>query len=307
MMLIFLLLFATYANSQADTPTISKEIIFVSDTQAPLWFEPFLHKTNHNRIATRKILSNILQRRPAAVYILGDVVSLGYSNRQWKPMDIYLDSLRSMGVNVNAILGNHEVLLCAKKGERKFQQRFPNHVKTGYISIFDSVAMVLLNSNFNKLTAIENAKQILWYKQTLDSLDGDPSILFIITGCHHSPYSNSKVVGSSKAVQQKFVSTFFQSKKSRLFLSGHSHNFERFQQQEKDFLVIGGGGGIHQPLLEGKEALPDLLLKYKPLFHYLSIHRTAYILQLTSLFLKTDFTGFEEGEKLSIPLQKHLE
>ncbi len=306
-LLIFFLLFSTRVKSQADTATNNKEIIFISDTQSPLWFEALLHKTNHNKIATKKILSDIVKRHPIAVYILGDVVSLGYSNRQWKPMDLYLDSLRSKGVNVDAILGNHEVLFCAKKGQKKFQDRFPNHVKTGYISIVDSVAVVLLNSNFNKLTTTENATQISWYKHTLDSLDADPSVLFIITGCHHSPYSNSKVVGSSKAVQEKFISTFFLSKKSRLFLSGHSHNFERFRQMEKDFLVIGGGGGLHQPLVKGKEALPDLSANYKPMFHYLSLHRNTNILHLTSLFLKPDFTGFDEGEKISIRLQTPLQ
>lgn len=302
MMPFLLSFFVTIVKSQADTLVSSKEIVFVSDTQAPLWLETIIRKTHNNATATKKIFGDISKRNPAVVYILGDVVSLGYSNKQWKPIDVYLDSLRSKGVSVNAILGNHEVLLFAKNGQKKFQQRFPNHINTGYTNTVDSVAVVLLNSNFNKLSATENEYQIKWYKQTLENLDADPSILFIITTCHHSPYSNSKIAGSTKSVQKKFVSSFFLSKKSLLFLSGHSHNFEYFRQGEKDFLVIGGGGGIHQPLYEGKKALPDLSASYNPMFHYLSIHRFSNSLQVTSVFLKPDFTGFLEGEKLSITL-----
>ncbi|MCY7420275.1 MAG: metallophosphoesterase [Chitinophagaceae bacterium] len=297
---IFLLLFVIFAKGQKTTSAISNEMVFVSDTQAPLWIETLLQKPGNNRFATKKIFNDISDRKPAVVYILGDVVSLGYSNKNWKPMDVYLDSLRNKGIMVHAALGNHEVLLFAKKGQKNFQQRFPDHIKTGYIHTLDSVAVVLLNSNFNKLGSEENTTQIEWYRQTLEKLDADPSILFIITGCHHSPYSNSKVAHSSKPVQQKFVTSFLLSKKSRLFLSGHAHGFEHFRQQGKDFFVIGGGGGLHQPLKKGKHALADLSANYKPLFHYLSIHRHADTLQVTSVFLKPDFTGFKEGEKQSI-------
>lgn len=279
---------------------VGKELVFASDTQAPMWVETLLLKQNNNRVATKDIFDDILKRDPAAVYLLGDVVSLGSSNRQWKPMDAYLQRLRSKGIKVNAALGNHEVLGQSIKGQRKFQQRFPKHVKTGYVDTTDSVAVILLNSNFNSLSAVEDSAQINWYKQTLQALDADSSIQFIITGCHHSPFTNSSIVSSSMGVRQKFLPLFFKSEKSRLFLSGHSHNFEHFQQQGKDFFVIGGGGGLHQPLKRGEGLLPDLAADYKPLFHYLSIKRTGDELRLTSIRLNSDFNGFGEGATFTI-------
>ena len=299
-MLILLLRLAMGAWGQDVTGAVSKELVFASDTQAPQWVETILRKPNNNRTATKMIFGDIAKRLPAAVYILGDVVSLGCSNKPWKPMDGYLDTLRHKGVKVHAALGNHEVMYCAKSGQQKFQQRFPDHVKTGYVSTVDSVAVVLLNSNFKKLSDAEDAAQRSWYQHTLDSLDADPAVVFIISGCHHSPYSNSKVVGSCQAVQEKLVPPFLSSKKSRLFLSGHSHNYEHFRQQEKDFVVIGGGGGLHQPLNVGKDALPDLSLGCKPMFHYLSIRRFGHQLQLTCVLLKPDFSGFEEGERFVV-------
>lgn len=293
---------ATFVSSQAvdTTPLASKELVFASDTQAPMWVETILLKSNNNRVATKDIFDNIVARNPAAVYLLGDVVSKGASNKQWKPMDGYLRRLRSKGIKVNAALGNHEVLVKSKVGQRKFQERFPKHVKIGSLDVTDSVAVILLNSNFGSLSSEEDTAQVNWYKRTLEALDADSSIQFIISGCHHSPYTNSRIVGPSTGVKQKIVPLFLKSKKSLLFLSGHSHNFEHFQQQGKDFFVIGGGGGLHQPLKQGKGLLPDLAADYKPQFHYLSIRRQGDKLEVTSIRLKPDFSSFEEGEKFVI-------
>jgi hypothetical protein len=278
----------------------SSVLAFASDTQAPMWVETIVLKANKNRTATKMVFNNILDAKPASLFLLGDVVNLGYSNRQWKPMDKYLDELRSNHISVNAILGNHEVMGRPKKGQEKFQERFPNHEKTGYVEVVDSVAVVLLNSNFNSLTLQENEKQVDWYKKTLNSLDEDSSIKFIITACHHSPFTNSKVVGQCTPVQQKFVPFYLASKKSRLFLSGHCHGFEHYQVKGKDFFVIGGGGGLHQPLRTGQGCLPDLAEDYKPQFHYLTVKRNEDELEVTSFELKNDFTGFEEGRKFRI-------
>lgn len=288
-------------HAQADVSTAdANEIDFASDTQAPMFIETLWLKPNHNRAATKKIFADINSRKPGSLFLLGDVVNLGYSNKQWKPMSGYLESLRKDSVSVYATLGNHEVMGQTKKGEKKFEKYFPEFNQTGFVEIKDSIAIVLLNSNFGKLSKDENEKQVDWYKKTLQSLDADPAVQFIITGCHHSPYTNSKIVRSSEDVQQKFVPAFLASAKSRLFLSGHSHNFEHYQVQGKDFLVIGGGGGLKQPLKDGKDILPDLAADYKPMFHYLSILRKADRLEVTSFELKKDFSGFDKGLTLEI-------
>jgi hypothetical protein len=113
-MLFFLLVLSTtIAKSQgmqtSDTAS-SKEIIFASDTQAPMWVETLWLKSHNNRAATKKIFSELTERDPSSVFLLGDVVNLGYSNKQWRPMDKYLQNLRDRGIKVSAVLGNHEVM-----------------------------------------------------------------------------------------------------------------------------------------------------------------------------------------------------
>ena len=289
--LLLLCLAASARWSVAQT----REIDFISDTQQPMGVEEVILHPNHNIKATSLLLADMLKQKPIAIYMLGDVVALGSSNQKWHAMDKFLDSCRKNHIPVHGLLGNHDVMWTREAGERNFQRRFPDQVSTGYLNVIDSIAVVLLNSNFKKLSAAEIDKQQHWYTATLDSLDTAAAIKTIIVSCHHAPYSNSKIVGSSTGVQQYFVPAFLKTPKCRLFITGHAHAFEHFDHAGKDFLVIGGGGGLHQPLDTSAKRIPDVAFHYKPMFHYLSIQRKGDTLLLTSHFLKPDFSGVEKG------------
>lgn len=288
-------------TSPGDNPATTG-IAFVSDTQQPMWIEELFLHPDHNTKATAMIFSDILEQKPRAVYLLGDVVALGYRNSKWAAVDTFLDSCHKKGILTFGLLGNHDVMGEAKKGEMNFQKRFPVHVHTGYLSIVDSIGIILLNSNFRKLSATDQSRQQTWYDSTLQNLDSDPGIKGIIVACHHAPYSNSKVVGSSKPVQGRFVPSFIRSRKAILFMTGHSHNFEYFKIKEKVFLVIGGGGGLHQPLDTSQHRLPDLAGGYKPMFHYLKLTIYPERLHLISRSLNKDFSGFTDSFSFDIKI-----
>ncbi|MFD2938171.1 metallophosphoesterase family protein [Spirosoma flavum] len=280
-----------------------REILFLSDTQAPMWVERLVLRTHQNTKATNTIFNEIIQIKPAVLYWLGDIVSLGYRNNKWRIIDQFLANCTTVGTAVYAIMGNHDVMGRPRKGARNFQQRFPEHSPTGYVKITDAIAVVMLNSNFSILSVANLVKQQTWYEQTLKDLDEDPTVKVVIVTCHHAPYSNSKLVGSSTLVQQRFVPAYVRSQKGRLFITGHSHAFERYNFEGKTFLVIGGGGGLRQPLNMSPSRLPDLATDYKPLFHYLSVRREGEGLALTSYCLKKDFSGFSEGYHFEIPAE----
>ncbi|MGN8067415.1 metallophosphoesterase family protein [Mucilaginibacter sp. 22184] len=269
-------------------------IVFVSDTQAPLLVEHVIRKLQHNTRATELIFQDIVNTHPSSLFILGDVVSLGYQNSKWQKMDAYLLACSQNHIPVYALLGNHELMLNARKGATQFQSRFPMHDPAGYVEVVDSFAVVLLNSNFSKMPDSLIKKQDDWYIHTMHRLDEDAAIKWVIVGCHHSPYTNSKVVAPADLVQQKFVPAFVSSKKGILFLSGHSHNFEHFKVRGKDFLVIGGGGGPHQPLSREMKT-PDISENYKPMFHYLEVEPSRDSVKVVSRQLKKDFSGFTDG------------
>lgn len=280
-----------------------QDILFLSDTQAPMWVERLVLRTHQNTKATITIFDEIVRLKPAVLYWLGDIVSLGYRSNKWRIIDQFLAKCTAVGTAVYAIMGNHDVMGRPRKGAKNFQLRFPDHSPTGYVKVTDAIAVIMLNSNFSILSVADMVKQQTWYEQTLKDLDEDPSVKVVIVTCHHAPYSNSKLVGSSKLVQQRFVPAYVQSQKARLFITGHSHAFERYQFEGKTFLVIGGGGGLKQPLNVSPSRLPDLATNYKPLFHYLAVRREGDGLSLTSYCLKNDFSGFSVGYQFDIPAE----
>ena len=280
--------------------TLGKTLAFASDTQAPMLVETILLKPHKNRKATELLFADVLVQQPTVFFLLGDVVNLGYSDRQWRPIDRYLQVLREAKVPVHAILGNHEVMGRPLEGQRKFQERFPDHERTGYLKRFDTTGVVLLNSNFRALSRSEDEQQVAWLQKTLTELDEDGDVHAVIVCCHHSPFTNSRIVKPSKEVEEKFVPLYLNSRKARLFLSGHCHAFEHYKVKGKDFLVIGGGGGLRQPLRQGLGTLADLSPEYKPMFHYIIVTPMGENLMVTSYHIKKDFSGFEEGVRLDI-------
>jgi hypothetical protein len=292
---LFFSFMACCAVAQQKKPVIA----FASDTQQPMWVERIRLKSNHNQKATEMIFEDVDKERPSGFFILGDVVSLGYKNKTWTAIDRYIKHCAKDSIPVYATLGNHEVMLNTRRGTANFKMRFPMYNPAGYTEIIDSVAVVLVNSNFSKMTMAGILAQDNWYNDKIKKLDNDAAIKFIIVGCHHSPYTNSTIVKPSMQVRQNFIPAFINSKKCVLFVSGHSHNFERFDMQGKCFLVIGGGGGLHQPLYT-KEVTHDLAATYKPAFHYLLIRRSNDSLQVVSRQLNPDFSGFGNGMAFSV-------
>jgi Icc-related predicted phosphoesterase len=297
--LFFLIWLFTSAESSIAQNTPAPEIAFISDTQAPLWIEKIFRKTHHNKAATARLLEQIIQLKPRTLFIAGDVTAWSATEKYWQAMDSYLKRCRSAGIPVHALLGNHDVMGSAQKGERNFLKRFPDTRPTGFVCVIDSMAFVLVNSNFQKMKPANVEFQQKWYQTSLDSLTKNPAIKCIVVSCHHAPYSNSKEVGSSKPVQEHFVPLFMQTRKCRLFITGHAHAFEHFNVSGKDFLVIGGGGGIHQRL--GK-TLPDLNPEYKPMFHFLTITRDGNFLKVDSYSLKDDLSPNSKMTILALPI-----
>ena len=255
-------------------------LAFISDTQAPIWIETVALPEKGNKRATRLLFSDLRSCHPARVFVLGDLISLGFLSRAWEDIDRYVTDLRRDSVPVDAIMGNHELMLFSKIGEANFMALFPRHIRTGYVRSADSTAVILLNSNFSRLSKDEESRQMSWYAATLDSLQADPAIRGIIVCCHHSPFSNSKIVGSSVEVQRAFIPLYLATPKCLLFLSGHAHTFEHFQFKGKDFLVIGGGGGLNHPLYQGEEERWKDLSPLKPLFHYITARRESGTLHI---------------------------
>jgi len=300
--LIWFSLSCSLFNSIAISKVSSEKIIFLSDTQDPLWIEKIILSENFNIEASNLILNQVVEERASAVFHLGDLVSIGFDPEAWHRIDRFLTHLKSYQIPFYPTLGNHELLLFPEQGTNEFMRRFPAYQPTGYTVRVGRVAIIILNSNFGYLDDLQKNKQQVWYEHVLDSCQQDSSIRAIIVGCHHSPFTNSMIVASNRDVQNYFLPGFTTTPKTKLFLAGHAHAFEHFHDQGKDFMVIGGGGGLQHPLAFGNRAefrdLSDGSAKRQ--FHYLSIMPSDSSIALMIHMVKADLSGFEVGYQLEI-------
>ncbi len=294
------------ASGSSAIPRVTGDSLlsFVSDTQSPIIFETIRLTSNNNDSAREMIYRALLADRPNGVFHLGDMISLGLYGRSWESADRFLARARTARVPVFPTLGNHELMISPSYGIEQFYERFPWYAKTGYAVRAGRVAVVLLNSNFDQLSARDRPTQVRWLDSTLASFEPDSTVLACILCCHHPPYTNSTIVSPSKDVQESFVPLYLKYPKCRLFLSGHCHAFEHFREGGKDFLVIGGGGGLQQPLLTGTDRRwNDLFPRTteKRMFHYLQCRTGEAGIDLTVRMIKPDFSGFEDACTISIP------
>jgi predicted MPP superfamily phosphohydrolase len=299
------------ANTSPDNADDEQNtIIFISDTQAPMWFEQLFVKTHRNEEATTILLHDLARDSTlSAVFFMGDITAMGSIDHNWTSVDTFLLQLSRNHIPAYAVSGNHDYLLFPGAGLSNLKKRFPSFIQTGYTVQLDNFAVILLNSNFDKLTNSEEKFQQAWYLKELCRLEEDTTIQFIVVGCHHSPFSNSSIVGYSQQVRNEFVPPFLQSTKCKLFVSGHAHTFQHFKDSltGKHFLVIGGGGGLLHTLRPANSDEYQDQVRWNSeyrLFHYLYGMFSKDTLRLTVKMLSSDLSGPNPVYEVDIPIRK---
>jgi 3',5'-cyclic AMP phosphodiesterase CpdA len=297
---------STGLPTSPSAPTIRGDslVLFVSDSQSPIFIEKVKLPSNNNERAREMIFSQMLAERPDGIFTLGDMVSIGLYHRTWVALDDFLDRARKARIPVFPILGNHEVMFYAPYGTAEFRWRFPWYQKTGYAVRAGKLAVTMLNSNFDQLSDLEQSRQLAWLDSTLAAFEGDSTVGVVIVACHHPPFTNSTIVSPSTEVRDSIVPLYLRYSKCKVFLSGHCHAFEHFRHEGKDFVVMGGGGGLQQPLLTGSDVKWEDLFPRKTeirMFHYLRCRITGQGLEITVRMIREDFSDFEDAYALSFP------
>lgn len=298
--IVFSFSVGNYAQpSKQNTPPV---IAFVSDTQEPMLLEKLWLKSDNNEMATREIFRAINQEQNlTALFHLGDITALGFWPWEWNTVSNELFPFWKRGIPVYPAMGNHEYFLFSSLGKNQFFKHFPYIKSSWYAEQVGETAVIILNSNFSDLSDEEIFLQQKWYEEKLRELDGNPSVRYIIVGTHHSPYTNSKVVEPSSEVQRLFVPAFLKAAKCKLFISGHAHTLEHFRNGGKDFLVVGGGGGLLQPILTGREArYKDLYRGQNRTFHYVTIGLQKDSLVVRVKMINMDLGSFGDVYRIGI-------
>jgi len=290
----------SYAGFEEINPRKNCSII-IGDTQSTSHWEFWRERNDKER---KLIVDEITRREPAYVIHLGDLTTRGSSEKHWQEFDDMHKEFRKEEIPYFPILGNHEFYGHDKKALGNYFERFPHlDQRRWYSFTWKNVGLILLDSNFSTLTKEQTEEQFKWYLSELEKFNRDERVDSIIVCCHEPPFTNNRVIPPNKEAKVNFADPFLQFRKTRLFFSGHSHSYERFQVKNKFFVVSGGGGGprhkvsidptkrVYQDLFSGPE------LRF---FHFCEIESHNDTLVFRGIRLESDET-FSVVDLLIIP------
>ncbi len=289
--------YAGFANIQAT----KNRFIIVGDTQRTSHWEFWRERNDGERML---IIGEIAKREPAFAIHLGDLTTRGSSKKHWQEFDDRHKEYREKKIPYFPILGNHEFYGKDKNALQNYYERFPHlGQKRWYRFTWKNVGLLIVDSNFSALTKKQIVEQSQWYWDELKRFEKNAEIDFILVCCHEPPFTNSRVISPNKEVKANFADPFLQFRKTRLFFSGHSHSYERFQMNSKFFIVSGGGGGPRHKVYTDpkKRRYPDLFsgpeLRF---FHFCEIEYRNGTLVFRVLRLESDET-FSPVDPVTIP------
>jgi 3',5'-cyclic AMP phosphodiesterase CpdA len=275
----------------ADVQATKNRFILVGDTQGTSRWEFWRERNDRER---KLIVDEIARREPAFVIHLGDLTTRGSSEKHWHEFDDRHKEFRERKIPYFPVLGNHEFYGNDKKAQGHYFARFPYLDKKRWYSFtWKNTGFLLVDSNFSSLTKEQVGEQYRWYLSKLEVFQKNAEIDFIIVCCHQPPLTNSRVVHPSKEVQVSFADPFLQFQKTCLFLSGHSHSYERFQRDGKIFIVSGGGGGPrHRVTIDPRKQRSQDLFSgpERRFFHFCQIENYNDTLAFRVVRLESDGT-----------------
>lgn len=258
---------------QRFIPTHAVTIAVIGDQQRTSPFEVW-RETNSIH---GQLVRQVVRAKPSALVLLGDQVFQGDNQDDWKFYDRMMRPVQRAQIPVFPLLGNHEYFGMDRVMLENMSTRFPGMTYRYYVVVIDSIAFVMLDTNFDEYHRDSTATMRRWYIERMQELTADPAVRCIVTCGHHPPYTNSSIVMPDRIQQEYFVPIFLRSPKARLWLSGHVHAYEHFRHGNVHFVVSGGGGGPRQFLrLDSLTHSDHDIYRGGPIrpFHYLSLSRS---------------------------------
>lgn len=247
----------SYAGWSEISPS-KNHFLLVGDTQKTSHWEFWRERNDKERTL---IIAEITRRDPAFVLHLGDLTTRGSSRKHWQDFDNLNRGMREKRIPYFPTLGNHEFYGDDEAAFHHYFGRFPHlEHRRWYSFTWNRIGILMVDSNFSKLTNEQIDEQSKWYLKELEKFENDERIDLVIAGCHEPPFTNSQVIRPNPKSKAYFADPFIRFRKASLFFSGHCHSYERFQVGGKFFVVSGGGGGPRHKLSidPTKRKYPDL-------------------------------------------------
>ena len=194
------------------------------------------------------LVQRIAQEKPNFLLITGDLVLDGERFGDWDVYDRETRPLREAGVQIFPVLGNHDLTGSVELAQQNYFRRFPALNSRRWYSVrYGNCYFLMVDSN----SSLEpESPQLLWLASELDHLPPGTDYVFVVT--HHPSYTQStREHGAGHAARgsERKLGEFLEARHKKLRaglfeLSGHVHNYERYQNGGVMYIVTAGGGAV---------------------------------------------------------------
>jgi hypothetical protein len=214
--------------------------------------------TATNPMARRALIQRVLEEKPDAILLNGDVPWHGGDHNDYAVYEAETQVWRDANLRVFPALGNHEFALCeVQQCLVNWWAAFPKLKGRRWYSVRlgTKIYAIALDSDTDGNNSLQpGSEQRRWLESQITSLPGEVEFVFI--AMHHPPVadiqSRFKVDHNPRpneiALAQFLQAAAVTSRAKFILAAGHIHNYERQQQGGVIYLVSGGGGAAPYPV-----------------------------------------------------------
>jgi calcineurin-like phosphoesterase family protein len=233
------------------------------------------NETATNPTARRALVTQIALEKPDAILLSGDVPWHGGDQGDYS---VYLTETNIWRINhlrIYPALGNHEFYGCEiQQCLENWWTAFPQLRDRRWYSVALGHQLYVISLD-STASLLPGSDQRRWLVGQVSSLS--TSVRFVLIVMHHPPVADIQRVlyvdhnpRPNEIALASFLKNVAGTSRARyLVIAGHIHNYERFLQDDVEYLVSGGGGAQPYPV---ERTVSDLYQESSfPNFHYVEL------------------------------------
>ncbi len=207
--------------------------------------------TNTNPRIRRFLADQIARVAPDALFETGDLPLVGSNPADWENFREETASWRRAGLRVFPTIGNHEAMHDLDQGIANYLAAFPQLGGCRYYSVQLGNVYLLAIDEFTPTT--DNSRQHAWILSQLEHLPSETDFVFFLDHMPLVADLQSEVAVGLPAPHETALRKLLEAEKPKtrahfIVLSGHIHNYERFERAGISYIISGGGGAKPYPI-----------------------------------------------------------
>lgn len=211
------------------------------------------------------LIDRIVAERPDFLVITGDLVLQGDRTSDWEVYDRETQPLSSAGIPIFPVMGNHDLASSVSLARANWRRQFPRFQHRWNSVRYGNSLFLMLHTDSDTRPESPQRK---WMESHLDRLPVGIDYVFVVT--HHPSYTRYMSRAHSRRNSEQRLASFLEERQktvqAKLFeLSGHVHNYERYENGGVMYIVTAGGGATPYAVPRKPD---DYYRETGPTYHY---------------------------------------